>query len=172
MVMAKRQGREKPTKIEQRKVQGPEWGPHVEQTALLDSPIYIGQVGGRRKNKNKQTKKNKHKNRTERARALSLSFSLTHSPSHYLSSLHVFWVSRKLTQLSLRLQKTSDYGRRSLLLKLEDNMPSKIWIPLQSLFLVSSNPLWTSEWQWVQLRHSCRACSSTCPKGSIWSGLQ
>ena len=86
MVVAKRQGKEKSTKIEQRKVQGPEWGPHVEQTALLDSPIYIGQVRGEEK------KKNKHKNRTQRARALSLSFSLTHSLSHYLSSLHVFWV--------------------------------------------------------------------------------
>ena len=38
MAVAKRQGREKPMKIEQRKVQGPERGPHVEQTALLASP--------------------------------------------------------------------------------------------------------------------------------------
>ena len=35
MVVAKRQGREKPPKIEQRKVRGPEGGPQVEQTALL-----------------------------------------------------------------------------------------------------------------------------------------
>ena len=44
MVVAKRQGREKPSKIEQRKVQGLEWGPQVKQTALLASPIYIGQA--------------------------------------------------------------------------------------------------------------------------------
>ena len=44
MAVAKSQGREKPTKKEQRKVQGPEWGPQVKQTALLASPIYIGQA--------------------------------------------------------------------------------------------------------------------------------
>ena len=42
MAVAKRWRREKPMKIEQRKVQGPEWGPWIEQTALLASPIYIG----------------------------------------------------------------------------------------------------------------------------------
>ena len=36
MVVAKRQGKEKPIKIEQRKVPGPQ----VEQTAPLASPIY------------------------------------------------------------------------------------------------------------------------------------
>ena len=49
MVVAKRQRRErreKPRKIEQRNVQGPEWGPQVKQTALLASPIYIGQAQG------------------------------------------------------------------------------------------------------------------------------
>ena len=30
-------------------VWGPEWGPQVKQTALLASPIYIGQAQGRRK---------------------------------------------------------------------------------------------------------------------------
>ena len=44
MVVAKRQGREKPTKTEQRKVQGLEGGPQVKQIALLASPIYIGQA--------------------------------------------------------------------------------------------------------------------------------
>ena len=44
VVVAKRQIREKPVKIEQRKVQGLEWGPQVKQTALLASPIYIGQA--------------------------------------------------------------------------------------------------------------------------------
>ena len=33
--LSKRQGRGKPTKMEQRKVQGLKWGPQVEQTALL-----------------------------------------------------------------------------------------------------------------------------------------
>ena len=42
MAVAKRQGREKPEKIDQRKWR--EWGPQVEQTALLASPNYIGQV--------------------------------------------------------------------------------------------------------------------------------
>ena len=32
MVVAKRQGREKPAKLEQRKIPGLEWGPQVEQT--------------------------------------------------------------------------------------------------------------------------------------------
>ena len=49
MVVAKRQGREKPMKIEQRKVRGPEGGPQVEQTAFLSSPIYTGQAQGGRK---------------------------------------------------------------------------------------------------------------------------
>ena len=42
MGVAKRQGREKPVKIEQRKVQRLEQGPQVKQTALLASPIFIG----------------------------------------------------------------------------------------------------------------------------------
>ena len=46
MVGAKRQGREKPARIEQRKVQGPEWGPQVKQTALQAGPIYTGQAQG------------------------------------------------------------------------------------------------------------------------------
>ena len=36
-------------KIEQRKVQGPEREPQVKQTALLASPIYIGQAHGEEK---------------------------------------------------------------------------------------------------------------------------
>ena len=39
MAVAKRQGREKPVKIEERKVRGRDRGPQVEQTALLASPI-------------------------------------------------------------------------------------------------------------------------------------
>ena len=49
MAVAKRQGREKTTKIEKKKIWGLEWGPQVEQTALLASTIYIGQAQGRRK---------------------------------------------------------------------------------------------------------------------------
>ena len=44
MAVAKRQGREKPTKTEQRKVQMLELGPQVKQAGLLASPIYIGQA--------------------------------------------------------------------------------------------------------------------------------
>ena len=42
MAEAERQRREKPTKIEQRKVQGPQ----AKQTASLASPVYIGQAQG------------------------------------------------------------------------------------------------------------------------------
>ena len=49
MAVAKRQGREKTTKIEKKKIWGLEWGPQVEQTALLASHVYIGQAQGRRK---------------------------------------------------------------------------------------------------------------------------
>ena len=48
MGVAERHGREKPTKIEQRKVRGPERKPQVKQTALLAGPIYIGQAQGER----------------------------------------------------------------------------------------------------------------------------
>ena len=46
MALAKRQGREKPVKIEQRKVWGPEWESQVKQTTLLARPVYIGQAQG------------------------------------------------------------------------------------------------------------------------------
>ena len=49
MAVAKRKGREKPAKIEQRKVQLLEWRPQAEQTALLASPTYIGQAQGEEK---------------------------------------------------------------------------------------------------------------------------
>ena len=42
MAVVKRQRREKPVKIEQRKVRGPQ----VKQTALLAGPIYTGQAPG------------------------------------------------------------------------------------------------------------------------------
>ena len=54
MVVAKREGREKPTKIEQRKVRALELGPQVEQTALLASPICIRQAQGEEKKKKNQ----------------------------------------------------------------------------------------------------------------------
>ena len=44
MAVAKRQISEKPVKIEHRKVEGPEWELQVKQTALLASPVYIGQT--------------------------------------------------------------------------------------------------------------------------------
>ena len=56
MAVAKIQGREKPAKIEQRKVWELEWRPQVEQTALLVSLIYRGQTQGKRKKQ-----KQKHK---------------------------------------------------------------------------------------------------------------
>ena len=71
----RRQGREKPTKTEQRKVWGPEWGPQVEQAALLASPVYIGQAQGEEKT---------YKKRSQRAGGLSPTGMLS------LSSLHVF----------------------------------------------------------------------------------
>ena len=37
---------------------------------------------------------------------------------------------------------------------------------LYNLSFVSSNPLQTGEWQWVQLRDSGRGYSPVCPKGS------
>ena len=55
MVVAKRQRRENPGKIEQRKVRGPEWEPQVKQTALLAIPIYIGQI--QMEEKEKHTKR-------------------------------------------------------------------------------------------------------------------
>ena len=78
MAVAKRQGREKPTKIEQRKVKEQELGPQVEDTALLASPIYIGQAQGEEK---------KHKKRSQRAGG-----SLSHSLMLSLSPLCVYWV--------------------------------------------------------------------------------
>ena len=48
MAVAKRPGKEKPARIEQRKVRGPEREPQVKQTALLAGPIYIGKAQGER----------------------------------------------------------------------------------------------------------------------------
>ena len=58
------------TKEGQRKVQGPEWGPQVEQTALLTNPIYIRQAQGREKHIKEEPIKG----------SLSLSLSLSHFP--------------------------------------------------------------------------------------------
>ena len=57
MVVAKRQRKEKPAKIEQRQVRGPECRPEVTQTALLVSPIYIGQGQGKKKIHKKRSQK-------------------------------------------------------------------------------------------------------------------
>ena len=56
MAVAKRQGREKPVKTEQRKVQEPEWGPQAEQTALLPSPFYIWKTQGEEKAQKEEPK--------------------------------------------------------------------------------------------------------------------
>ena len=48
MAVAKRPGRGKPTKIEQRNVRGPERAAQVKQTTLLAGPIYIRQAQGQR----------------------------------------------------------------------------------------------------------------------------
>ena len=48
-MVAKRQGREKPVKIEQRMVGGPGCRPQVKQTALPATPVYIGQAPGEEK---------------------------------------------------------------------------------------------------------------------------
>ena len=49
MEVAKRQGRERPTKIEQRKVGRWEREPQVKQPALHARPIYVGQAQGEEK---------------------------------------------------------------------------------------------------------------------------
>ena len=49
MVVVKTQRKEKPTKMEQKNIWGPEWEPHVKQTALLASLIYVGQAQGEEK---------------------------------------------------------------------------------------------------------------------------
>ena len=54
MAVAKRQRREKPAKIEQRKVRRPEWEPQVKQTAPQASPVYIGQAPGEEKEQKKR----------------------------------------------------------------------------------------------------------------------
>ena len=64
MVVANRPGREKPTKIEQRKVRGQEREPQVKQIALLAGPVYMGQA-------------QRQKNIKRRAKASSISFSLS-----------------------------------------------------------------------------------------------
>ena len=57
MAMTKRQRRENPMKIEQRKVGGPEWEPQVKQTALLASSIYIRQAQREEKKHKKEEPK-------------------------------------------------------------------------------------------------------------------
>ena len=80
MAVAKRRGREKPVKIEQKKVQGPEWGPQVEQTALMAGPIYIGQAQGEGKT---------YEKRSQRARGLCPACVHCLSVSLFLFSLHL-----------------------------------------------------------------------------------
>ena len=70
-MVAKRQGREKPSIIEQRNVRGLQRGPQEKQTAVLASPVYIGQAQGEEK---------KHIKRGAKI-------------GRGLSSLPVFWVN-------------------------------------------------------------------------------
>ena len=48
-MVAKRQRKEKPAKMEQKKIQGLESEPQMKQTALLASPVYTGQAQGEEK---------------------------------------------------------------------------------------------------------------------------
>ena len=75
-------------------------------------------------------------------------------------------LSRKLTRLNLRFQKTSvkvgdphSYGWKDIWL-------TKFELLYNLAFLICSNPLQTGEWQWVKLRDSGRGYSPMCPKGS------
>ena len=76
MAVGKIQRREKHAKIEQRKVWGLKWEPQVRQTALLISPIYIGQAQGEEKKKH-------------------IKIRVKIGPGDF-SSLCVFWVSPPL----------------------------------------------------------------------------
>ena len=60
MAVAKRQGREKPVKTEQRKVRGPEWGPQVEQAAFLAGPVSVRQAQGEEKTYKKRSQRAGH----------------------------------------------------------------------------------------------------------------
>ena len=71
MAVAKRQGRENPAKIEQRKLRGPECGLQVEQKALLASPVYIGKFPGEGKNLYKEAPKGRGEG-LSRARVLAV----------------------------------------------------------------------------------------------------
>ena len=95
MAVAKRQGREKPEKLEQREVWGPEWGPRVVQTALLASPVYIGQAQGEKIKHIKREAKEPGGSRSHMCSlSLSPSLSLSLPPTSLsLYSLRVFWVS-------------------------------------------------------------------------------
>ena len=92
MVVAKRQGREKPVKIEQRKVQGPEWGPQVEQIALLLAQFTQVRLRGRKKYIKRGAKEPEVFLRRSCRLSISFSPSLPPSLSLSLSPLHVFWV--------------------------------------------------------------------------------
>ena len=93
MAVAKRQGREKPVKIEQRKVWGLEWEPQVEQTALLASPIYIGQAQGEGKKKNIYKVEPKDWGFLARLCTFSLSLSLSPYPPCLALSLSLLFSS-------------------------------------------------------------------------------
>ena len=83
MVVAKRQRKEKPVKMDQKKIWGLEWEPQVKQTALLASPIYIGQA---------QWEETKHKKRSQDWASL-----FWVSPPSYLEDILSFACQIKLS---------------------------------------------------------------------------
>ena len=90
-MVAKRQGREKPSIIEQRNVRGLQRGPQEKQTAVLASPVYIGQAQGEEKKHKIEEPKGQGSLSLTCERSLSLSLAHTFSVSLSLPlSLHIF----------------------------------------------------------------------------------
>ena len=145
MAVAKRQVREKPMKIEQRKVRGPDWGLQVEQTALLASPIYIRQAQGEEE---KNTQKEEPKGWGPLSLSASLPLSLCPSVPHSLSACLLSSSLPCSPALSLFLLFAS-FGSACL-------HASRMYFPL------------FSKWNWDVTR-SCNtdlpeSCDTVCPR--------
>ena len=137
MAVAKKQGREKPVKIEHRKVRGPEWGPQGEQRALLASPVYTGQAQG----------EEKHKKRRQKARGLSLP--CVHARSLSLFSSHllgwhapmpqgcIFLYFLNKTEEAITLSQSFDTPRALMSITSnfcwEETQPRRIHLPNKSI---------------------------------------
>ena len=92
MAVARRQRREKPAKIEQKKVRGPERGPQVQQTLLAKPNLHRAGPGGGKKHIKGGAKALSHELSLPHVRALFLSLSLSlpmHSSTFFSSSLWV-----------------------------------------------------------------------------------